>query len=555
MKAVGTLRYADAWIIDELEPHACIRLKQLFQRVKKEAAPPYKFADTLDLAQDLHWFESRYRLDMSNLDRATLNAKVNRAHRKADELERITSGDYHPPAFVGIRPQDPLTGRANELRDYQRIAVDMVSVSQGLLLVDDVGLGKTWTGAATCLIPGALPAAIVCQPHLASQWANVVERFTTLKVHQIKGTRPYNYPKADVYIFRYTQLIGWADMFKPMGINAVIYDEVQELRTGTAAEKGKGAARLSHLCTYRLGLSATPIYNYGIEIWNIMRFLRRELLGPRDDFLREWAPAEKLIDPAALSSYMKANHAMLRRTKADVGKELPKVNTIIQDIGFDHRVMEDASRFARELAKRATMATTSQERTQAGMELDMKLRQATGIAKAAAIAEFIRLLVESGQNCIVGLWHREVYAILMKRLADLSPVMYSGSETPKQKDEAKRKFIDGEAKIFLMSLRSGAGLDGLQHVCSTVVIGELDWSPATHTQLIGRLDREGQKEPVTAFYLTIEEGSDPVMVNMLGLKASEQNALINDGKELAPQHTDISRLQTLIDRYLTKRAA
>src|SRR5579884_3848269 len=43
-----------------------------------------------------------------------------------------------------------------------------------------------------------------------------------------------------------------------------------------------------------------------------------------------------------------------------------------------------------------------------------------------------------------------------------------------------------------MSLRSGAGLDGLQEDCTVGVFGELDWSPEQHRQCIGRLDRDGQ---------------------------------------------------------------
>ena len=43
-------------------------------------------------------------------------------------------------------------------------------------------------------------------------------------------------------------------------------------------------------------------------------------------------------------------------------------------------------------------------------------------------------------------------------------------------------FIDGDARVLMMSLRSGAGLDGLQEVSHTAVFGELDWSPGVHRQ-------------------------------------------------------------------------
>lgn len=70
---------------------------------------------------------------------------------------------------------------------------------------------------------------------------------------------------------------------------------------------------------------------------------------------------------------------------------------------------------------------------------------------------------------------------------------------------------------MLMSLRSGVGLDGIQKRCSTIVFGELDWSPGIHRQCAGRLDREGQQRQVMAIYLCSESGSDPLIIDLLRL--------------------------------------
>lgn len=150
-------------------------------------------------------------------------------------------------------------------------------------------------------------------------------------------------------------------------------------------------------------------------------------------------------------------------------------------------------------------------------------------------------------------WHRDVYQIWLKELARFKPVMYTGSESEAQKNEAKRKFVEGESNIFIMSLRSGAGLDGLQYRCSTVLFGELDWSPKVHEQIIGRLDREGQQEQITAIYLNTNEGSDPPMVELLGLKQSQATGIIDPGKQLEARHSDKTRIQALAERYLDSR--
>ena len=65
------------------------------------------------------------------------------------------------------------------------------------------------------------------------------------------------------------------------------------------------------------------------------------------------------------------------------------------------------------------------------------------------------------------------------------------------------------------------GLVGLQGSCRTVVFGELDWSPGVHEQATGRVHRDGQAEPVVAYYLMAESGSDPIVAQVLGIKRQQ----------------------------------
>ena len=174
-------------------------------------------------------------------------------------------------------------------------------------------------------------------------------------------------------------------------------------------------------------------------------------------------------------------------------------------------------------------------------------------AKARQVAAAVRVLVESGEPILLFGWHRAVYDIWLKELADLKPRLFTGTETPKAKEATKRAFLEGETDLMIMSLRSGAGIDGLQMRASTVVFGELDWSPGIHHQCIGRLDREGQRcypAPVTAIYLVAQDGSDPPMMEVLGVKASQAHAIIDPALGVQAAQADASKLQGLVDRYL-----
>ncbi|MGZ3477548.1 MAG: C-terminal helicase domain-containing protein, partial [Polyangiales bacterium] len=185
------------------------------------------------------------------------------------------------------------------------------------------------------------------------------------------------------------------------------------------------------------------------------------------------------------------------------------------------------------------------------------LRQATGVAKAAFVADFVRLLVESGEKVVLFGWHREVYSLWMDRLRDLSPSLYTGTESPTQKDDARKRFLAGETPILIMSLRSGAGLDGLQEVCRTCVFGELDWSPGVHEQCVGRVYRDGQREPVVSYFLISEHGSDPAIADVLQIKRAQVDGMRDPMGALVeavePLDGGEERVRRLATDYLRQR--
>lgn len=548
-RTYGALRLVEAggaWEMSALEPHVAIRLKHLFPRVPKQSSGPFRFPRDLITAADLAWFASRYPLAMTSADRRALSGGRRGFEQMQAEMERVLLPDYVAPPLLGLRD-------GQQIRHYQSQAIELVRRRKSLLLGDEGGLGKTYTAAGfLCAEPSALPAAVVCDPHMQKQWKDKLTAFTTLRVHLITKTTPYDLPPADVYVFRVTQIFGWTDIFATDFFKAAIYDEPQSLRTGTTTAKGRAAQVLSRHVGYRVGCTATPIYNYGTEMWNVMQFIDDQILGSYADFAREWVDDNSRIrDPKALGTYLREQHVLLRRLKSDVGQELPKVSRIVEYVDYDAKTVQSVEDLAHRLAIRATTGSFV-ERGQAARELDMMVRQATGVAKARAVAQFVRLLVEAGESVLLLGWHRACYDIWLDELKDLAPAMYTGSETAGKKNREKERFLNRETPVLIMSLRSGAGIDGLQHVCSVAVFGELDWSPGIHQQIIWRLEREGQLNPITAFFLVVDEGSDPPIMDVLGIKASEATQIVDPHLGVQQTEEDSTNLQRLVDRYLNK---
>lgn len=247
---------------------------------------------------------------------------------------------------------------------------------------------------------------------------------------------------------------------------------------------------------------------------------------------------------------------MLRRTRAEVGRELPALTKIPHTIDTDRAVIDKAETAALALA-RVVLAHNERfagEKMKASGELDALVRQATGVAKAPHVAEYVRMICDNGEKVVLFGWHREVYSIWLEQLKEFSPVMYTGSESDTQKAKAVADFVEGRSQVLIMSLRSGAGVDGLQHHCRTVIFGELDWSPGVHEQCIGRVHRDGQGDPVMAYFLIAEDGSDPIVSDVLGVKREQIEGVRNptDAIAIAADNSG-QHIKRLARSFLEKR--
>ena len=545
MRTYGRLEHEpelNQWRVTISAPHVAIAFKRMFPRVPATATVIY-LSDTDDIRADLEWFMLRYPFDTEHAAEIAEGAK--RIAARLAERDRILLPDWQPGALPGFRE-----GMAPYL--YQQQAATIAVANPGLLLGDDVGLGKTISAIATCTAGAPMPAAIVVQAHLTEQWKRQIERFTGLKVHVISGKKPYDLPAADIYLFRYSNIAGWVNILATGLFQTVIYDEVQELRHGTDTSKGQACWVASRHSSLRLGLTATPIYNYGDEIHSVMEFIQPGLLGNRTEFMREWGDGRKVVkDPDALGTYLRETGFFLRRTEDDptVDAAMLQPNVIDWQVAFDDAAAKVEEDLTRQLAL-TVLNGSFVEAGNAARLLDLKMRQITGIAKARGVAAYVRLLLQESPRVLLAGWHREVYAIWRAALAEFNPVLFTGSETSPGKQRSVDAFCEGDARVMMISLRSGAGLDGLQFHCRDVVFGELDWSPQVHRQVIGRLRRPGQDDQVTVHYLHTNGGSDPVILEMLGLKTDQSRGINDPGIAQKARFTDDSRIKRLAEHVL-----
>ena len=258
---------------------------------------------------------------------------------------------------------------------------------------------------------------------------------------------------------------------------------------------------------------------------NIIDF---HFLGDWESFTREWCygyNSNIVAKPDILGEYLRAEGIMLRRTKQEVLKQLPPKRRLVQEIDWDDALYREmiSPAFAR---LRLLDGADESRRALIEDQISQDERQATGCAKAPYVAAFVRTLLEGGEKVLLFAHHHRVMDIYKKELKPYRPVFITGRETDAQKDAALNAFMLGKTDLCVISLRSASGLN-LQRA-SCVVFGELDWSPAVHSQAEDRAHRIGQEDSLLCYYLVSPKGSDQEMQQALGLKVSQFIGLMGD---------------------------
>ena len=306
----------DHWHIT-CEPHVRTKLKRLFPEIDQRSGASSILSDNEENCRDLLWFLDRYPMEIDRLEH--LKSRASLHVEQENQIDALLSFRRPPDDFELHYPA----------RNYQKIAASLAIIKRGLLVADPLGLGKTVS--AICLLTRAdhLPALVITMTHLTSQWEGEINRFApSLKTHVLKTGKPYDLVKKtskkgeeprlpDVIICNYHKLHGWSDALSGL-VRLVISDEAQELRR-SESNKYAAAKYIASKAQLVMGLSSTPIYNYGVEYFNVLDIIRPGVLGTKAEFCREWcADSESIKDPKAFGEYLRREGLMIRRTRSEV---------------------------------------------------------------------------------------------------------------------------------------------------------------------------------------------------------------------------------------------
>jgi SNF2 family DNA or RNA helicase len=495
--------------------------------------------DSVESVKQIKLIMDRYPLEI--LSKSAWQRKIVKTYTPKPALPPIK---YH---LNRAKPGEQFRGK---LLNFQKEGLDFLLKSSGnALLADEMGLGKTvQTLSYVATEKQTFPVLVVAPLVTLNNWEREISKFMKKKSRNgriiesesatstiIRTGKSSALPATDFYIINYELLYKRLSDLSKLNIRTIVCDEVHNLRSKTT-QKYKAVKKLAALpsLSYRIGLSGTPIYNRGSEIWPIVDILRPGLLGSFKEFceyfcyVNEKGKAIVLENKRASLRNELQKHVMLRRKKSDVLKELKDKVRYKEVIDSDTEYyFDELGKIWAKLEEEQKDAETAFDKSASYQRAIQSERQIAGIAKLPHVINFVKNIMEIEESVVVFCHHKVIHKLLHESLEEFSPVSIIGGQSDKLRQDQIDKFQKGESKLMIAGLRAGnVGINLTR--AKYVIFAELDWSPAIHRQAEDRLHRIGQKNTVFAYYLIGNGTLDDHVANILVDKSYEIDSIMDE---------------------------
>lgn len=434
------------------------------------------------------------------------------------------------------------------------------------LLADEMGLGKTIQILSIISARDIynLPNLVVCPASVVPVWQKEIERyFPHIRTEVLRSGHDFykKHNEKTLWIASYAQLRMHKFLLDTIEFGYVILDEAQLIKNPEA--------KVSQACMrirgkHRIVLTGTPLENKYLDLWTIFRFLMPGLLGTRKNF------EDQVVEQGiGIRDRIKKQIApfVLRRTKADVLKELPCKTEMDSECPLTETQQKEYERLTKEGVKLLgeDIPKAVKEKSLSFLTLLTRLRQVccdpallpwkeSGLDESGKIIVLIEKLTEVLAN-----GHKVVifsqFVSLLKRIELAINTNFPGMPyyqlTGKTLDRARpvNEFQNLEGPgIFLVSLRAG-GTGITLHSADYVFLMDPWWNPAVEEQAIDRVHRMGQEKPVFVYRMiaprTIESRIQKLKSDKKGIFTGILGGL-NDISDIRNYFNSLSELIELL---------
>ena len=427
--------------------------------------------------------------------------------------------------------------------EHQKVAIEKLLANDKFILADDMGLGKTTSAVIASLETGAKKILIVCPASLKINWDREIKNYTDRRVLIVEGRKWGS--TFDFYIINYDIIKNYhstdksedSDDYKLLvnaGFDLAIVDEAHYVSNTTANRTRLLNDVLEQIPKVWL-LTGTPMTSRPINYFNLLKIVDSPLTLNWQSYVRRYCKGfqfrvgnRKVWNTSGASNLdelrERTKNIVLRRMKTDI-LDLPEkiITPIFVELTskmYDEE-LEEFTRISNEKKEEDTISVT--------LNRLMKVRQLISYEKIPYTCELIDRCIDQGKKVIVLTNFTMTLDILHEKYKKNSVVL-DGRMTKDRKQESVDKFQNEDKfKIFIGNIKA-AGVGITLTAAEVVIMNDLSFVPADHSQGEDRAYRYGQKNSVLVYYPVFENTIEKIIYNILQKKKGIIDQVMGDGE-------------------------
>lgn len=402
---------------------------------------------------------------------------------------------------------------------------------------------NTTSAVIAALESGAKKILIVCPASLKINWAREISNYSDRKSLIVEGRKWGS--TFDFYIINYDIIKNFhttdkseeSDDYKLLvnaGFDLAIVDEAHYISNNTAQRTRLLNDVLEKIPKVWL-LTGTPMTSRPINYFNLLKIVDSPLTLNWQTYVKRYCKGyqfkvgnRKVWNTSGASNLdelrERTKNIVLRRMKTDI-LDLPEkiVSPIFVELTskmYDEE-LEEFVRISNEKKEQDTISIT--------LNRLMKVRQLISYEKIPYTCELIDRCLEQGKKVIVLTNFTMTLDMLHEKYKKNSVTLDGRMSKDKRQDAVDRFQNDDKIKVFIGNIKA-AGVGITLTAAEVVIMNDLSFVPADHSQGEDRAFRYGQKNSVIVYYPIFENTIEKVMYNILQKKKEIIDQVMGDGE-------------------------
>ena len=433
------------------------------------------------------------------------------------------------------------------LYEYQKIGAGFICAGRNVIIADQPGLGKTIQSLSATKIRNAQKILIFAPKSAKKTWKDEIKKWLDEDSVVVVGGSPAERQKqwesdSKYYVVNYHLLLRDSNFMRKINWDFVIADEATDI-SNPDAKITKALKKLK--AKHKVALTGTPISNTIKDIWSIMDWVQKGLLGTFGEFQKEYCIKDKYGSIIGYKNLEKLKTKIepyfLRRLKSEVLTELPPktYENIYSEfspeelrlyVAIQEEIMED-------LVK---LKMTDRRYLSKALVKMLRLKQMTGSSeiingerissKLEDLKELLKIILSGDDKAIIFTQFKTMADILMRELSEYNPLLIAGGVSEKERGENQDTFTDDSKHKLLIMTSAGSRSLNLQRA-SYVIHYDLPWSISQTEQREDRAHRNGQKQNVTIYRMMVRNTVDEYNLGILNSKQGVSDELLDEGHD------------------------